>query len=260
MLLIFSDLDGTLLDSNYSYSAAVPALELAERNGVPIILTSSKTRAEMETIRITMKNIHPFIPENGGAAVIPTGADGEYKTIPFGTPYQELTGMLHRLAKQSGVSVRGFSDMTAAEVAETTGLTLPQATLAKQREYDEPFLVTGAQDTAGLLRSIEDAGLRWTRGGRFFHITGANDKAMAARAIRDRYALDCYALGHPRPATIALGDAPNDCELLRFADIPVIVKSSHVAELAAMVPNARITRLPGPAGWNEAVLDILRES
>ena len=255
MLLIFSDLDGTLLDSNYSYSAAVPALELAERNGVPIILTSSKTRAEMETIRIAMKNMHPFIPENGGAAVIPTGAGGEYNTIPFGTPYQELTGMLHRLAKQCRVSVRGFSDMTAAEVAETTGLTLPQATLAKQREYDEPFLVTGAQDTAGLLRSIEDAGLRWTRGGRFFHITGANDKAMAARAIRDS-----YALGHPQLTTIALGDAPNDCELLRFADIPVIVKSSHAAELAAMVPNARITRLSGPAGWNEAVVDILRES
>jgi len=255
MLLIFSDLDGTLLDSTYSYTAAIPALELAERCGIPIILSSSKTRAEIETIRVAMGNLHPFIPENGGAAVIPTNADGEHKTVPFGTSYQELTGALHRLAKQSRVKVRGFSDMTAAEVAESTGLTLQQAALAKQREYDEPFQVSDAREAAGLLRSIEDAGLRWTRGGRFFHITGANDKAMAARAIRD-----CYGLVHPRPTTIALGDAPNDCELLRFADIPVIVKSPHTAELAAMVPNARITRLPGPAGWNEAVLDILRES
>ncbi|MEP6535180.1 MAG: HAD-IIB family hydrolase [Bryobacteraceae bacterium] len=247
MLLIFSDLDGTLLDSNYSFADALPALRLADQRGIPIILSSSKTRVEMEAIRAEMGNVHAFIPENGGAAILPKTA-----AVPFGTPYQELTAALHLLAKQTKISVRGFADMTAAEVAQLTGLGLAQAVLAKQREYDEPFLIAGGQDPAQLLRGIEEAGLRWTRGGRFFHITGPNDKAMAARAIRDHYARD-----HAQLTTVALGDAPNDGELLHLADIAVIVKSPYAGYLSHIVPHARSTRLAGPAGWNEAVLEIL---
>jgi len=250
MLLIFSDLDGTLLDSNYDFSAALPALQLAERHEFPIILSSSKTRAEMETIRSAIGNVHPFIPENGGAAVFP--AAGQYETIQFGRSYANLTATLHQLAKRSQIGVRGFADMTAIEVATLTGLTVEQAALAKQREYDEPFLMLAEKGEAKLLQTIEEAGLRWTRGGQFFHITGTNDKGVAARAIRDRYALE-----HPRLTTIALGDAPNDIELLRFAEVPVIIRSAHTAELAAMLPNARVTRLAGPAGWNEAVIDLV---
>jgi mannosyl-3-phosphoglycerate phosphatase len=264
MLLIFSDLDGTLLDSNYSHDAAAPALAAAEIRGIPIILSSSKTLAEMESVRLEMGNNHPFIPENGGASVIPANyfpfetpgeRGGEYEAIRFGTPYPELVATLRQLSRETGIAVRGFSDMTPEDVAEATGLPLQQARLAKQREYDEPFTVTGSQPVKVLLQAIEGAGLRWTRGGRFFHILGANDKAMAASAIRE-----CYARLHPQLTTVALGDAPNDCELLRFADIPVIVGSAYTQELAALVPTARITRITGSAGWNEAVLDIVRES
>jgi hypothetical protein len=48
-------------------------------------------------------------------------------------------------------------------------------------------------------------------------------------------------------------------ELLEFADIPVIVRSPQTRLLAAMAPDARITKLAGPAGWNETVLEILHE-
>jgi len=37
----------------------------------------------------------------------------------------------------------------------------------------------------------------------------------------------------------------------------VIIRSAHTDKLAAMVPNARVTRLAGPAGWNEAVIDLV---
>jgi mannosyl-3-phosphoglycerate phosphatase len=108
-------------------------------------------------------------------------------------------------------------------------------------------------DASALLRAIEAEGMRWTRGGRFFHILGQSDKGAAARAIRN-----CYARLHG-VTTVALGDALNDAELLRFADIPVIVQSPQMELLAATIPNARITSVAGPAGWNEAVLEILRE-
>jgi len=50
--LVFTDLDGTLLDHNtYGWEEAIPALELCRTRGVPVILVSSKTRAEMAALR-----------------------------------------------------------------------------------------------------------------------------------------------------------------------------------------------------------------
>ena len=46
--IFFSDLDGTLLDhENYDWSAAKPALSELKRQGLPLILASSKTAAEI---------------------------------------------------------------------------------------------------------------------------------------------------------------------------------------------------------------------
>jgi mannosyl-3-phosphoglycerate phosphatase len=255
MLIIFSDLDGTLLDSTYHYDAAIPALEAAEAHGVPVILSSSKTRAEIESLRAAMRNTHPFIPENGGAAVIPPNYfPFTAQTVQFGAAYPELTAALQRASESSGVAVRGFSQMPPDELAKETGLSVTQARLASQREYDEPFLIPGEDDAPKLLRAIEAEGFRWTRGGRFFHILGQSDKAEAARVIRDY-----YRRMHGDVTTVALGDALNDAELLRFADIPVIVQSPQMELLAATIPKARITNGSGPAGWNKAVLDILHE-
>ncbi len=65
--IIFTDLDGTLLDHDtYAWKEAEPALDLCKTLKVPVILASSKTRAEMETIRREMSISDPFIAENGG--------------------------------------------------------------------------------------------------------------------------------------------------------------------------------------------------
>jgi len=71
-LVIFTDLDGTLLGrETYSFEPAQPALQLIKHKGIPLILSSSKTRAEIELYRKKLENDHPFISENGGAVFIP---------------------------------------------------------------------------------------------------------------------------------------------------------------------------------------------
>jgi len=69
MYLIFSDLDGTLLDEDtYSFQEATEAIEFLKEKEIPLILCSSKTRFEMELYREKMDIMtYPFIPENGGA-------------------------------------------------------------------------------------------------------------------------------------------------------------------------------------------------
>jgi hypothetical protein len=49
--VVFSDLDGTLLDhETYSFDAARPGLDALKSRGIPLILASSKTRAEMQDL------------------------------------------------------------------------------------------------------------------------------------------------------------------------------------------------------------------
>jgi mannosyl-3-phosphoglycerate phosphatase len=90
------------------------------------------------------------------------------------------------------------------------------------------------------------------QGGRFLTLSFGGSKA-------DRMA---EVIAHYRPArTIALGDAPNDIEMLEAADIGVIVGNPHHSPLPSLQgeDTGRIIRTdrPGPVGWNRAVLALL---
>ena len=71
-LLIFSDLDGTLLDySTYSFEMALSSIQLLKEKEIPLVISSSKTKKEIEYYRRKLSNNHPFISENGGGIFIP---------------------------------------------------------------------------------------------------------------------------------------------------------------------------------------------
>ena len=150
--IVFTDVDGCLVDhSTYSFQEAAGTLARREARGVPVVLCSSKTRAEIERLQQELGTAHPFISENGGAVFVPDGyfpfdlpgakRIGGHDAIELGRPYAEVVELLRRAATKAGVSVIGFSDMTVSEVAQDCGLSLPAARLAKLREYDEPFRI-----------------------------------------------------------------------------------------------------------------------
>ena len=262
-LVVFSDLDGTLLDHyTYSFEDARPALGRLRAAGVPLVLCTSKTRAEIAPLRDALRNTHPFISENGGAVFIPADyfpfplsgterRDG-LDMIAVGDPYPDLVAALARASRSSGVAVRGFAHMTDADVAAATGLSIDDARLARQREFDEPFEILEPDRADDLLATIAREGKRCTVGGRFHHIMGASDKAAAVRLL-----ITLYRRRDRAVTTVGLGDAPNDASFLAEVDRPIAIASPHVDELVARVPRARVTQRPGPAGWNEAMLEIL---
>jgi mannosyl-3-phosphoglycerate phosphatase len=262
MLIFITDLDGTLLDANYSYEASIPALNLLKRLRIPLVLCTSKTRAEVEAIRCRLGNRDPFIVENGGALYVPDGCfpmeintavrRGGYAVIEFGGPYPELVQTLRRASAESRCAVLGFHQMSVAEIAACCKMPLGEARLAKQREYDEPFKILEG-DPQSLLAAIERQKKRWTHGGAFYHILGANDKAHCVNLL-----VHYYRTAFDPVITIGLGDGANDAGFLKLVDIPLVIESAASRKLMAAIPRARLCPgAGGPEAWNAAVIDTV---
>jgi len=157
-LLVFTDLDGTLLDFNtYSFDAALPALNALKERGMPVVIVSSKTRAEIEPLLDKLPlTSRLFIAENGSAiyldrkSAVPPGVQAQlksgYRAIVLGRRYEEVLDALDRARKTCKARVKGFRDMTDSEVARLTGLDIDSARLAREREYSEPFTFQGSED------------------------------------------------------------------------------------------------------------------
>ena len=247
---VITDLDGTLLEHDtYSFEPARGALETLRQRRIPVILCTSKTRAESVWWRLRLGVTGPFIVENGGAIYW----DDSISTH-LGVPYPILLEALGCAAAQAACPVRGFAQMTDHEVAERCSLPLEQAVLARKREFDEPFVVADPSRVPALVLAIESAGLRCTRGGRFWHILGPNDKAAAVRRLLAK-------LGQGTPVTsIGLGDGLNDTGFLNVVDHPVLMPSASLSELQRLVPKGRVAPEAGPAGWAGAVLPLISTS
>ncbi|MFH0811726.1 MAG: HAD hydrolase family protein [Pseudomonadota bacterium] len=85
MIIIFTDLDDTLLDTyTHSFERALPALEFLKQKAIPLILCSSKTKREIEFYRKKLGNNHPFISENGGGINYPAASSGVLDSLDSG--------------------------------------------------------------------------------------------------------------------------------------------------------------------------------
>jgi mannosyl-3-phosphoglycerate phosphatase len=264
-IVIFTDLDGTLLDHDtYDWEAAKPALELCKQNGIPLIPVSSKTRAEIEVLQHKLGIFAPFISENGGGIYFPKnsyqekpeGAVSEENLWKWslGSSYADLVNTLKEIRNELGWGIRGFSDMTLEEISNHTGLDIETSHLAALREYDEPFIILepGKKEVTALEKAAERKGYQITGGGRFYHIHSKKDKGEAVKRL-----ILWYKRSQPRLISIALGDSPTDFSMLKQVDYPVLIRSSvHFPGLQDRIPGLKVTDEMGPVGWNSAVLDI----
>lgn len=246
-LLVFTDLDGTLLShADYGWDAALPALHRLADIGAGVVMASSKTAAEITVLRQQMGLGHwPAIVENGAGRLEPAGTPTN-----AGSHYAQLRDKLNEIPSTLRCQFNGFGDIAADEVADITGLPRPDAVLAKQRAFSEPGLWSGTeQEKADFLSALAAQGIAAREGGRFLTLSFGGTKADQMAKITAELA----------PAsTMALGDAPNDVEMLATADFGVIVANPHRAALPSLTGEntGRITRttLAGPEGWNTAVL------
>jgi mannosyl-3-phosphoglycerate phosphatase len=262
--VIFTDLDGTLLDQEtYSYDQALPCIEHLRSQEIPIIFCSAKTRAEQEVYRKELQINDPFIVENGGAIFISRGyfpfefeyhkAKDGYQVIEFGIPYRRIREILVQISDDMGINFRGFGDMSVEEVASLTSLNLEAAQRAKDREYDETLNLNGTPDeTNKVLNAIKEKSLSYISGGRYYDVTSSSDKGRATRILIDLFNRK---LGPIK--SIALGDSPNDLPMLSAVDIPVLVQKPGGTWEEIDIPHLYKVEGIGPEGWAKAIGAII---
>lgn len=260
-LVVVTDLDACLLDERtYSWAPARPAVEALRARGVPLVLSSSKTFAEIAPLAAELGGVRAVLAENGGALIEAAepgglvGLDWALAELGLGVVRPVLVDALDAIAAEVGATVRGFSTLSAAALAAMTDLPPAAAALALDRHYDEPFILVDG-DPVALARAAAVRGLQITRGGRFHHLLGPNDKGAALRRLVER-----MAKRGPRPICVTLGDSPNDLTMLQAGERPVVVPRPDGrpdATLAAALPGAELAPAPGPEGWNRAVLAVL---
>ena len=265
--LIFTDLDGTLLDHDtYSFAPAKAMLTKLQRHNIVVIPNTSKTRAEVLKIRTAMALSGPFIVENGAAVYIPKACltsqpqdsecDGEYWLKSFAPPRSQWLAMLDSLQAQYGDLFRHFATMTLEQVCQATGLSAQDAQLAMQREFGEPIEWLGTDvQKAHFIEALKQLGANPVEGGRFMHLKGDTDKGAAMQWLLAQYQQQ---FSQRHWVSVALGDGQNDALMLACADFPVrILSPVNPLPLFSTDKNIITSTLPGPAGWAECLETLL---
>ncbi|WP_244598137.1 HAD-IIB family hydrolase [Pseudohoeflea suaedae] len=254
-MIVFSDLDGTLLDhETYSFDAAKPALERLKSEGHVLVLASSKTAAEIAPLREAMGFAHcPAIVENG-AGLLQAGESGE---TCDGSAHEAIRAALSDLPERLRSRFEGFSDWGIAEIARRTGLAPEQAEKAARRRFSEPGVWSGSDtELEEFVTRLSKSGITGVRGGRFFTLSHGSTKASRMEAV-----LAMYPDAGKVPKTVALGDAPNDVPMLENADLGIIIANrahAGIGSLGSEVSGKIIRSVKfGPEGWNEEMLRVL---
>ncbi len=212
--------------------------------GAAVVLASSKTAPEVSVLQKEMGlDQWPAIVENG-AGVLGQSAE---------PTYARLRAALDSLPDAVRHLFVGFGDLTVDQIADVTGLPSDAAALAAQRMFSEPGNWSGNDaELAAFKDQLGALGISARQGGRFLTLSFGGTKADRMGEI----------IANLRPIhTVALGDAPNDIEMLEAADYGVVIANFHSKRLPKLKNEAsgRVirTKEAGPLGWNRAMMELL---
>ena len=183
---------------------------------------------------------------------------GRYLCVPFGRPSEEATQAVDEIASRAGAQVVRYTEMSAREIGRNTGVAEREAQRSREREFSERFFFTGNADvtapTFEQLARQQNWGIR--RSGAFWELFSGSDEGKAVRYLMRlfREAL------RSRLRSVGVGTSLEDLSLLAASDQAFVVPlgSNRFDErLLEKLPRAVKVDVPGAAGWNQTVMNIL---
>ena len=266
MAVVYTDLDGTLLDHyTYAFNEALETIKSLKARGVHIVPCTSKTRAETVKLMRDLELEGPMIVENGAAIWVPDdwgltkpeGADEDVDARAWSHCFGPARGMIRRqlaiLNIEWGNRYQSLCEISDKQVMALTGLDAASAARAKDRHYCETLVWLGTPaDRLVFAEQVEALDLRCVQGGRFVHVLGRGGKGHAMSWLHHKIRAELPSF--EAAVSVAAGDAENDVEMLEVADLALIVRSPvHDPPAPKRATGMVISDNFGPAGWAEGI-------
>ncbi|MEC7755415.1 MAG: HAD-IIB family hydrolase [Bacteroidota bacterium] len=257
--IVFTDLDGTLLDlKSYSYARSREAVEFLQNREIPLVFCSSKARAEQLAYQEALGVHHPFIVENGSAIYIPKGYFkqpipfntyhiNQFEVIVVGEPVETIREAIANLRENLRLSFLCYCDLPAEEVSMYLGMDLNSARRAMQREFSESILQGSLSQR--FFTELDKVGFRSIPGSRFQTIV--SKQAHKGRAIE--LLLKLYEQEWGEVWSYGVGDHVNDYEMFKAVNEPALVQRPNGEWAMLEEPCARLINAIGPEGFSQAV-------
>ncbi|MBD0409922.1 HAD-IIB family hydrolase [Pseudoalteromonas distincta] len=263
--IIFTDLDGTLLDhADYNTNNISELLQQLQNAHIPVVFNTSKTFCEVIELKNDLNIQQPFIVENGAAVFIPEDyfelkpigckKIGAYWCYAMAKPLSSLLKDLNTLKADYKAHYKLFSDLSSEQISELTGLNDAQARRAQTRDYSDPLYWYGNDELlTAFVNDVEALGYDIKIGGRFIHIAKNTDKSAA-----QQWLIKQFTHHFRKPLTvIALGDSDNDKQMLEHANIAIIIANPASKKPVKLSHNkARYSQSPAPLGWIEEITSL----
>lgn len=249
---VLTDLDGTLLEHGGALGPeARAAIGELGRHGIPVVPLTSKTEVELRGLLAELALGETGGFENGAAVVGPNGVVVSERAVGVDV----LEARLGELSRRSGLPLTPVSRMATRELRRITGLPEERIPAMLARRFGLPFLAPEGAGPAldAAVRGLP--GLRLTRGGLFWHLSGDHGKEDALDLL--------LRAGLVKRPLAGFGDAPNDLGFLGRCDVAVLVpgpSGAVDAALASALPSGRVAPFPAGRGWAAAATALLEEA
>jgi hypothetical protein len=133
--------------------------------GIPAVWLTNRSRLQFDDARRKYAHTHPFVVEDGCCVCLPedyfhlrpdsstahprgskTVRLGRFTCLPVAEPLPAAAEALETLSDETGVPVVTLKSLSPRELVQNTGLSLREAELLRQRDFDELFFFAGASE------------------------------------------------------------------------------------------------------------------
>ena len=262
-ILIFTDLDGSLLNhNNFEFREIKNFILNCIKNGIKIIPNTSKTKSEIEVFLDQLGQNLPFVVENGAAIHNLDLVHRKFKfknnSLVFSRSVNEILELFEkRIPIELKKRCSFLKDMSSIEQMKILGLNKKYLPFALNREYSMPLVFDGSKELVNkftvLLKKI---GMKLHEGGRIYNICDDCSKGKAMITLIEKLKNEFDFNSH----TIVIGDSPNDISMLNVSDQPCIIPLPNKKNLC-LLKDKKIIRATqtAPQGWEEVVRASLKK-
>ena len=262
-ILIFTDLDGSLLNhNNFEFKEIKNFILNCIKNGIKIIPNTSKTKSEIQIFLDQLGQNLPFVVENGAAIHNLDLVHPKFKfknnSLVFSRSISEI---LEKFEKSMPIEFQKkclfLKDMSSIEQMKILGLNKKYLPFALSRDYSIPLVFDGSKELVKeFIGHLKKSGMKLHEGGRIYNICDDCSKGKAMKTLIKMLKNEFNSNSH----TIVIGDSPNDISMLNVSDQPCIIPLPNKNNLCHL-KGQKIIRATqsAPQGWEEVVRASLKK-